>query len=432
MQTTTSPHPLPAPVDPGAEVGSSPSAGRARLEALDLARLVAIVGMMTAHLLVPLGTAPGGSAWQSAAARVASVLTEGTSAALFAVIGGCSLVLASRKRLEAGDRAGAVRSGIVRGALVLAIGLLLGFVPTWVVVVLVPFGLGMMIAAPLLLLPSRVLAVIALVLAAVGGWLNASVRSSLDVVQEIGNVTPLNVLEPATLLRGLALTGMYPLITWLPYLLLGVVLMRSLLRAIESDRARRWSLTMLGTGLAAAVIAYGTSAAVKTWALARGEDAMLLELHGFGAPIRDDLWIQALANPHTGSVADIVATAGVSVAVIALLTLLLPPTRHLAGALPRALRSAGGAPLTIYTIHVLLTGVAMIAALIVAGAGAFESAPWFIASPWILLLHLAVVVVVGLVLAARRSRGPLEALVSRIAGRAGGRAGERAGERADG
>ncbi|MCG7308851.1 heparan-alpha-glucosaminide N-acetyltransferase domain-containing protein [Brachybacterium sp. ACRRE] len=424
MHTTASPRPRPAPVSHDTVAGPSPSdvATRpARLEALDLARLVAIVGMMTAHLLVPLGAAPGGSAWQNAAARIASVLTEGTSAALFAVIGGCSLVLASRKRLAAGDRAGAVRSGIVRGAVVLAIGLLLGFVPTWVVVVLVPFGLGMMITAPLLLCSSRVLAAIALVLTAVGGWLNATVRLDLGIVQEIGNVTPLDVLEPVTLLRGLALTGMYPLITWLPYLLLGVVLMRSLLGAIEAGRVRRWSLTALGIGAGTAVLAYGTSAAVKSWALAQGEDRMLLDLHGFGSPLRPDLWMQALATPHTGTIADIVATAGVSVAVIALLALVIAPTRHLAGALPRALRAAGAAPLTIYTIHVLLTGISMIAALVLAGPGAFESAPWFIAGVWILLAHLAVVVLVGLVLKARGSRGPLEALVSRIAGRAGGK-----------
>ncbi|MBK0330610.1 DUF1624 domain-containing protein [Brachybacterium sp. MASK1Z-5] len=425
MHTTASPHPRSAPA--ATVTGPSPSAGPARLEALDLARLVAIVGMMTAHLLVPLGTSSGGSPWQNAAARIASVLTEGTSAALFAVIGGCSLVLASRKRLGVGDRAGAVRSGMVRGALVLAIGLLLGFVPTWVVVVLVPFGLGMMITAPLLLCSSRVLAAIALVLTAVGGWLNASVRSDLGIVQEIGNVTPLNVLEPAALLRGLALTGMYPLITWLPYLLLGVILMRSLLGAVEAGRARRWSMTALGTGAGAAVLAYAISAAVKAWALAHGEDKMLLDLQGFGAPLRGDLWMQALATPHTGSVADMGATAGVAVAVIGVLTLVIPPTRHLAGALPRALRAAGGAPLTIYTIHVLLTGVAMIAALIVAGAGAFESAPWFIAGAWILLAHLAIVALIGLVLSARGSRGPLEALVSRIAGRAGMRRGGRAG-----
>jgi hypothetical protein len=405
----------------GTETRSAePLRGRFRLEALDLARLLAIVGMMTAHLLVPLAAAPGGSGWQTSAARIASVLTEGTSAALFAVIGGCSLVLASRKRLAAGDRAGAVRSGVTRGALVAAIGLLLGFVPTWVVVVLVPFGLGMMIMAPLLLCSSRILLALAAVLTAGGGWANASVRSHLEVVQEIGNVTPMNVLEPLTLLRGLALTGMYPLVTWLPYLLLGAVLMRSLLRAIDAGGVRRWSWTALAAGGGAAVLAYAVSSATKAWALGQGFDQELLDLHGFGGPLRPDLWMEVLATPHTGTVADMVATAGVSVAVIGLLTLVVPPARRLRGAVPRALRSAGAAPLTVYTIHVLLTGAAMLAAVLLAGPDAFDSAPWFIAGVGVLLIHLAILLGVGGLLAARGARGPLEALVSRTAGRAGG------------
>ncbi|WP_165831677.1 heparan-alpha-glucosaminide N-acetyltransferase domain-containing protein [Brachybacterium endophyticum] len=392
----------------------------ARIESLDLARLLAILGMMASHLLVPVTMSRGGPAWQMLSARIASVLAEGTSATLFAVIGGCSMVLASRQRLAQGDRVGAVRSAVTRGALVVVIGLALGFVPTWVTVVLVPFGVGMMLTAPLLLCSSRILLAVAALLTAVGGWLNATVRSRLDVVQEIGNVTPLDVAQPFTLLRGLALTGMYPLITWLPFLLLGVVLMRSLLGAITEGRTRRWATIASCIGAGVAALAYGASAVTRSWALGQGVDRMLLDLHGFGAPVRRDPWVQLLASPHTGSIADMVATAGVAVAVIGLLTLMVPPTRQLTRTLPRALRSAGAAPLSIYTLHVLLTGVAMMLALVLAGPDAFEAAPWYVAGIGILAIHLVIVLGVGALLSARGSRGPLEALVSGIARRAGG------------
>src|SRR5690625_7220426 len=72
--------------------------------------------MMATHLLVPLSMTPEAAGPESAAARIAGVLAEGTSSTLFAVVGGCSLVLAARTRLLAGDRRRAVRAGGPRGA----------------------------------------------------------------------------------------------------------------------------------------------------------------------------------------------------------------------------------------------------------------------------------------------------------------------------
>jgi hypothetical protein len=415
-QTTTSPPVPPAPVDIPTDVPSAPQStsrsAASRIEALDLVRLVAIVGMMTTHLLVPLAQGAGGAAWQQALARAGEVLTEGPSATLFAVIGGCSLVLSTRGRLRAGDRRGAVLSGVTRGALVLAIGLLLGYVPTSVIVVLVPFGLGMMLTAPLLLCSDRVLIAIAAVLALVGGPANAALRMHLQVVQDIGNVTPLNLAHPVILVRGLALTGMYPLVTWLPYMLLGVLLMRSMLRAIDAGTARRWSARTLALGAGAALVAYIVSALAKAWARHAGVDPLLISLTGFGGPVKADPWVLLAANPHTGTLTDMVATAGLAVALIGMVTLLLPPQQHLTSVPGRTLRAAGAAPLTVYTGHVLLTGIALILALITSG-GLPTAMPWYVGGPWILLAHLLLLAGFGLMLARRGTRGPLEAFVSR-------------------
>lgn len=382
-----------------------------RIEALDLARLVAIVGMMATHLLAPSAGNADGPAWQTAAARIADVLTEGPSSTLFAVIGGCSLVLSTRSRMQAGDRRGVVLSGVIRGALVLCIGLLIGFVPTSVIVVLVPFGLGMMITAPLLLCADRVLIAIAAVLTVIGAPINAAVRTHLEIVQEIGNVTPLDIASPVTLVRGLVLTGSYPLITWIPYLLLGVLLMRSMLRAVDAGTVRRWSVKALGIGVGAATVAYVVSAFAKASARGAGVESFVVSLSGFGGPVNTDLWALLAANPHTGSVTDMVATAGVSVSLIGLITLVVPPHRHLVAGPARALRAAGAAPLSIYTGHVVLTGVSLIMAMVASG-GELTTFPWYAAGVGILAIHLALVYAFGALLVHRGSRGPLEALVS--------------------
>ncbi|MFC0673237.1 heparan-alpha-glucosaminide N-acetyltransferase domain-containing protein [Brachybacterium hainanense] len=387
--------------------------GSGRIEALDLVRLLAILGMMATHLLGPLALLQVGGV-QGAAASAAEVLTTGIASTTFAVVGGFSLVLAARGRLAAGDRRGAVLSTMARGALVIAIGMVLGFVPTSVVVVLVPYGVTMILAAPLLLVRSRWLLAIAGGLALTGGFLNASVRGSLGIVQEIGAVTPLNLLEPLPLLRGLALTGMYPVITWLPYMLLGIVLMRSLAAAIEQGRARSWSLRAAGIGALVAAAAYGISAAARTWATGQGIDPILVSLSGFGAPVTPELWALASASPHTGSPIDMIATSAVAIVLIGLMTLVVRPGTALRSRPARAARAAGAAPLTIYAIHVILTGAALIAAMLLNPAGDFTSYPWYVAGLGILAIHVVIALGIGAHLAARGRSGPLERLVSGI------------------
>ena len=376
----------PSPTVPtGAEAATT-----SRLEALDLVRLLAIVGMMATHLLLPVSMAPDAAGPEAVAAQISSVLAEGTSSTLFAVVGGCSLVLASRKRLEAGDRRGAVLAGLLRAAMVMSIGLLLEVVPTTVTVVLVPFGLGMMVAAPLLLVTSPSLVVLAAVLTLVGGPL----RTLAPGPVELGAVTLLSLGDPGGTARNLLLTGMYPVITWTAYLLLGIVLMRSLLRAQAAGWSPRWPLLAAGSGVIAACIGYGL-----------GPIAGAL---GHSAP---GSWYMATA--HAGTVADMVATAGVSVALIGMATLVLPPHRHLSAAGLRALRAAGAAPLTIYVAHVLLTGVALIGSAIVSG-GDPSTMPWYVAGAEVLGIHLLLMVCYGALLAATGRQGPLEAMISRL------------------
>src|SRR5699024_3556114 len=139
-----------------------------------------------------------------------------------------------------------------RGACVTLLGLVLELAPTSVMVVLVPFGLSMMLTAPLLLVPSRVLVPLLGVLALGGAPLAAAVPGPV----EFGTVTLLSLDDPVGVLRGLVLTGQYPLITWVPYLLLGIVLMRGLLRAQQHGDPVRSSRHVLLAGAVTAAAAH--------------------------------------------------------------------------------------------------------------------------------------------------------------------------------
>src|SRR5699024_12406029 len=70
----------------------------ARVEALDLVRLRAVLGMIATHLMVPLATVPTASGVERTMVEVTGTLAEGTTSTLFAVLGGASLVLAARGR----------------------------------------------------------------------------------------------------------------------------------------------------------------------------------------------------------------------------------------------------------------------------------------------------------------------------------------------
>lgn len=383
--------PIAAPGDGAAPATGpgTPTAGT-RLVALDLVRLVAIVGMMSVHLLGPIAQDPERSGIVAGIARLADAIGDGNASTLFAVIGGGSLVLASRRRLERGERGRAVAAVLVRGACVTALGLVLELAPSTVIVVLVPFGLAMMITAPLLLVPSGVLLALGGVLVVLGRPLAAAVPGAV----EFGAVTLLSLEDPAGLLRGIVLTGQYPLITWVPYLLLGVVLMRALLRGAQSDEAAGTSRRAVLLGAAAAMLGHTLP--------------LLAGALGHSAP---GSWYTAA--PHTGTVADMLATAGLATALIGAATWCLPAERPLRGTAGAALRSAGAAPLSIYVGHVLLTGIALILAVLVTG-GELTTMPWYVAGLGVLGLHVLLALGLGALLAARGSRGPLEALIARI------------------
>lgn len=409
-----------APVSPGAQTG--PSASTTRLVGIDLARFLAVLGMMAAHLMPPSGY-PGHVPWVS---RV----VDGNASTLFAVLGGVSVVLASRSALARGEVAAARWTTATRGVLVVLLGATLALGPANVVVVLVYFGVTLVCAVPFLRVRPGWLLAWAGLLAVVGPVVNASVRAALDVEGEGGSLGWGELVDPLVALRAVVLTGTYPVVTWLVYVLVGMALAKVLLAAREAGTDRRllvrllaWGVVLVAGSLTLSTLVYeaaGRAAALATYPSFTGPQVdLLVGESGWGAPLDTGWWALALQTPHTGAPLDMLRGVGVALVVVSAMLLLAATLPGWALRLVEPLRAAGAAPLTVYTLHVLGVGVTGLMIEAVVRAGGFTEVPWWYLGPWIFAVHAAGAVLVGVVLATLGRKGPLETAVSATARRTG-------------
>ena len=142
-----------------------PSAGSVRwverLGGVDVARGLAVLGMITAHL------APGaaGDPWPRGAVQIA----DGRSSALFVVLAGVAVALLSggAQPVEGTERARARRRIVVRGALLIPLGLVLELFGAPLALILLQYALLFVLVGPFLGLRARTLLAVAAVVALV-------------------------------------------------------------------------------------------------------------------------------------------------------------------------------------------------------------------------------------------------------------------------
>ncbi|TDP95466.1 uncharacterized protein DUF1624 [Leucobacter luti] len=401
---------------------------RARYIGVDIARFLAIAGMMAAHLITIAAYVAEPGSFDEAAGAVADTLTEGIAAPLFAVLGGVSVVFATRRTLREGRTGAAIGATVLRGALLILIGLLLGLIETPVAIVLAYYGVAMILIAPLVAVRSWVLGTIAGALGVFGGPLNALARAGLEGTDPSGSLTFEDFgIDWFASLRALLLTGEYPALTWCVYLLFGVLIGRALVAATARAALGRTAAVLAALGAAVAVAAQFVSTAVIANVSAFGgpwpsgtdpaEVAEIVAHSSDGAPLAPELWAQLIATPHSGSPLDILRTAGIALAVIGLLVLLCDVGRAAAGRplgpVLGTVRAAGAAPLTIYSLHIVATGVLLEPAF--QDPSIWESGfPWWAAGISAYALQLGGALLIGALLARLGTRGPLEAAVSWI------------------
>lgn len=418
---------------------------RVRYVGVDLARFIAIAGMMAAHLLAPLAMFAGVSDSDRELAVGTSLISNGAPAALFAVLGGVSIVFATRKQVSNGLTGKAIASVAVRGLVLIVLGVLLGFVDNSIIVILAYYGVAMALVAPLVNAKSWVLASLAAVLGLSFGWINSAVRRSLEVHMEGPHINAGFITsDPLGTLRAIFVTGEYPAITWATYLLVGMLIARALTGAAARGALGRTAARLAVLGGAVFIVAQ----LVSNWLLdnlitfgvllpgSSLQDAQfqLLQIGGGGAPPSPHLVSQLLAVPHSGSIMDLARTTALSAIVIGLLVWLCDrereraqvsatgsttPGLRLGARLLDVVRAAGAAPLTIYTAHIVVSGVIQgtyFRSAEQAGELTGAGIPWWVMGPGALLLQLAGVLAIGAVLSITKRRGPLEALLSRIVG----------------
>ncbi|WP_193560761.1 DUF418 domain-containing protein [Streptomyces alboflavus] len=384
---------------------SSESAGKpsmGRLVGVDLARALAVFGMYVVHIGPPLGATTGVGTW-------VRFLADGHSSALFATLAGFSLMLiAGRREPKTGLAGRQAKARIaIRAVVLLALGSVLA-IEYGDVIILGFYGVYFLLALPLLRLSARTLAIIAAGLALVTPQLAFVLRTwpSESVQQSINAYDPLEKLNGVGVID-LLLTGLYPTITWMPFVIAGMALARLDLSAVTLQRR----LAALGAALT--VVAYGLSLLLAGKAAvfggtggSSGGSGAAFSGSGPGADgsgSSEQLVSSASdllgAGPHTGTTFDIIGSVGIAILVIVGATVLMDRVARLRR-LAKPVIAVGTMSLTAYVGHFLAQS-----AWPASGSGTTTS--------WVpVLTYIVGAIVFAAVWSRFFRRGPLEALLN--------------------
>lgn len=338
--------------------------GAGRLAGVDLARGLAVVGMLAAHMLVIAPFVPTDPAtWLD--------VVNGRSSILFATLAGVSIALVTggREPVQGATRLRASARIALRGAALWGVGMLLIALGVPVYVILPAYAILFPLSLPFLGLRPRTLFTIAAAIALIVPWPLAAL-----------NALPLWRTGPGEALSA-ALGWAYPFPLWLAFLLAGLAVGRCDLRSVPVAAG------LLGAGTTLALVGYGIAALAPASGPA-------------------GVWTSAWsARAHSGGVLEAVGSGGFALAVIGACLLLC---RTFLRWLAVPLRAVGAMPLTAYAVQLLLW--AAVAAVVLGEAddltGFRALEPFWPITLFIVAGSCAWTLLVG--------RGPLEAGVDRF------------------
>lgn len=326
-----------------------------RLFGPDLSRGIALLGMFAAHVVFD----------------PAENLYDGRSSILFATVAGVSLgLLTGGSHPPPRSERATLRLAIaLRGLALIVIGVFLtAVIRPPLQVILDYYGFAFLLLVPLLfasriVLAAVILAVVA-VMPALVGWLR-----DIATIDDV----PAAVQPFAHWL----VFGTYPMVIWVAFVLTGLLCARSDLGQL------RTKLVMLGAGVVGAVAGYGSAVVIPG----------------------------LTAKAHSGSVAEVLGSGGVAVAVIAAAALL----GDVPGRAGRGIRfvlypvaAAGAMALTLYTAQAIALAITR---NIVSGG----AERWMYPDATLTVLIVAALLV-GTLWRALLGAGPLERLLRAISG----------------
>lgn len=366
-----------------------------RLVGIDAARGLALIGLMAIHLFPSENE-------ETHEPTLAWTLFSGDSAALFALLAGVGLALSSGGSApHRGTRMTADRAGlVVRAALVGAVGLVVAAIlpedpPAYSI--LVYYAAFFLLAIPFLHLGPKALFGSAAVFSLLSPVLMQQLGPALPESSAYNHTLVTLLTEPVATASELLLTGTYPALPYMTYLLVGLGLGRLDLRStrVQALIAGAGAGLAVLANLASALLLYvtgGYQALLTTEEMTRDD---LDEALVFGPDVLPDTsgWWLAIATPHTNTPLAIAASLGMALLVLGVFLLLAPK----AGRWLAPLAAMGAMTLTLYTVHLIALAPEV---------HDEEPALWFV-------LHLGAAAVFAWFWARRFGKGPLEGIVAR-------------------
>lgn len=377
-------------VDPPT-AGKSPP--RKRLIGIDAARGLALIGLMAVHIL-PDSTEDGEP-------TLSWILFAGNSAALFALLAGVGLALSTGgTAAHRGRRMTANRIGLaVRAVLVGAIGLVISAILPWdppADDILLYYAVFFLLAIPFLRMGPKALFASAAAFGLIAPVLMQQVGPVLPESSAYNHTLVTLLTEPVATGSELLLTGTYPALPYMAYILAGLGLGRLDLRSTRVQGL----ITAAGAVLAA--VAHVASILLLRVA---GGYQVLLDTAGMSEDTLDEAlvfgpedlvpdssaWWQAIATPHTNTVLALASSLGLGMLVLGVF--LLVSARTAKWMTPLA--AMGSMTLTLYSLHLLALAPEV---------HYDEPVLWF-------TLHLVTAVAFAWLWHRRFGKGPLETVV---------------------
>ncbi|MDI3331008.1 MAG: heparan-alpha-glucosaminide N-acetyltransferase domain-containing protein [Micrococcus sp.] len=368
-----------------------------RAMGVDVARAVALIGMIAVHVF-PADTEDGGLTWSFG-------IFGGRAAALFALLAGVSIAFVEKRsrgqlygRTLRADRAALV----VRGLLILLVGLLLGHLDTPILTIIPYFGVLFLLALPFYGRSSRTLLIAAAVFSVLGPVLRHLLAGHIpEQVDPEADYTLVTAAQrPDLFALDMLLTGYYPAILWMVYLCVGMVIGRQVLTS------RRLALTLLGWGSALAVVAWsvskillgpagGLQRLIEATPSMTGDDIAEVLAFGPDAGLMPNTtwWWLAAVSPYSETPLNLLHNLGAALAALGLALLV---TRH-GGKVFSPFAAIGAMTLTLYSAHCIVLMLEVLP----------EDRP--VATLWIQVIAF---MLFALMWRASMGKGPLEAVIS--------------------
>jgi NADH:ubiquinone oxidoreductase subunit 6 (subunit J) len=328
-----------------------------RLSGIDAARGIALFGMMSTHVFPLYVEGSSAASWIGAT-------FSGRSSALFALVAGIGLaLLTGGNALHDRTRITRDRRGIAARAVVIAmVGLMLGGLETNIAVILFHYGILFLMALPFVGMPRHRLVFWAVgwtLLSPVAAFLlRPWVEANIDPSDLSGNPALEHFGQPVTLLADILVTGYYPALQWLSYLLLGMLIGRLNLRAAGIQVGLLLGgIGVAGTAKFVSAILLGPlgglAVLLDTPQGQRYDIEAMLPVSLTGIDQSGTWWWLAVSAPHSGTPLDLIHTAGTAAAVVGLCLLV---TRRLNWLL-LPLSAPGAMTLSLYSLHIWVMSI---------------------------------------------------------------------------